>query len=195
MLRLLPFVLLAVSFATQAGEVVRLVTPAGEIHVELDERNAPLTTKNFLRYLNAGAFAGGSFYRVVRDGNQPDNDVKINVIQGGPNEAFEEFDAIPLESTRDTGLKHKAGTISMARLGPDTATAHFFICVTDEPELDHGGDRNPDGQGFAAFGRVVQGMETVRAIHQSAAEKQALTPAIPIIDIVYSDAGEKRAEE
>ena len=79
-----------------------------------------------------------------------------------------------------TGGEKDDGTVSMARLGPDTATQSFFICVGDQPELDFGGQRNPDGQGFAAFGQVVEGMDLVRAIHTSAAEGQQLDPPIQI---------------
>jgi peptidyl-prolyl cis-trans isomerase A (cyclophilin A) len=85
-----------------------------------------------------------------------------------------------LERTRDTGLKHLDGTLSMARNGPDTAQESFSICVGDQPELDFGGKRNPDGQGFAAFGRVVKGMDIVRKIHESPANGQQLTPSVRI---------------
>ncbi|MFX6040711.1 peptidylprolyl isomerase, partial [Acinetobacter baumannii] len=73
--------------------------------------------------------------------------------------------AIAHETTKQTGLRHRDGTVSMARGAPGTATAEFFICLGDQPELDFGGRRNPDGQGFAAFGQVVQGMGVVRALH------------------------------
>jgi peptidyl-prolyl cis-trans isomerase A (cyclophilin A) len=69
----------------------------------------------------------------------------------------------------------------MARSGPDTATSSFFICIGDQPELDFGGRRNPDGQGFAAFGKILQGMEVVRAINRSPAEGQTLSPSIRIL--------------
>jgi peptidyl-prolyl cis-trans isomerase A (cyclophilin A) len=78
-------------------------------------------------------------------------------------------------------LKHKDGTISMARDGPDTATSDFFICLGDQPELDFGGKRNPDGQGFAAFGRVVNGMDVVRKIQAAPAEGQALKPPVKVL--------------
>lgn len=172
--------LLVVPLLSQAGDIVRISTPDGEIFLELYGERAPVTVENFHRYIEAEAFDGGSFYRVVRDGNQPDSKVKINVIQGGPKEGFEDFAEIPLERTRDTGIKHEAGTISMARLGPDSATGHFFICVTDEPELDFGGARNPDGQGFAAFGKVVHGMDIVRGIHQMPAVEQTLQSPVQI---------------
>jgi peptidyl-prolyl cis-trans isomerase A (cyclophilin A) len=77
-------------------------------------------------------------------------------------------------------LAHKDGTISMARDGPDTATSDFFICIGDQPELDFGGKRNPDGQGFAAFGRVVKGMEVVKKIQACPADKQTLEPVVNI---------------
>ena len=72
----------------------------------------------------------------------------------------------------------------MARAGPDTATSSFFICIGDQPSLDFGGRRNPDGQGFAAFGRVTRGMDVVRAIQRSPAEGQRLSPPVPIVGIV-----------
>jgi peptidyl-prolyl cis-trans isomerase A (cyclophilin A) len=108
--------------------------------------------------------------------------VKIQVIQAAANPAkSNEFAApIRLERTRDTGLKHLDGTISMARLGPDTAQNNIFICVGDQPELDFGGKRNPDGQGFAAFGKVTKGMDVVRRIQSSPANGQNLTPAVRI---------------
>jgi peptidyl-prolyl cis-trans isomerase A (cyclophilin A) len=95
----------------------------------------------------------------------------------------DEFPPIKLERTRDTGLAHKDGTISMARDGPDTATSDFFVCIGDQPELDFGGKRNPDGQGFAAFGKVVKGMEVVKKIQAAPAEEQALKPPVKIIKI------------
>lgn len=181
-------VLLLVSmWAGQAGEAevrVRFETEAGPIVVAVDARRAPVTAANFLRYVDAGHYEGGRFHRVVRrrPDNQPENRVKIEVIQAGVasrNEAGS-YPPIPLEPTSRTGLRHRDGTISMARLGPDTATSDFFICVGDQPELDEGGDRNPDRRGFAAFGRVVEGMEVVRQIHRAPAAGQSLTPPIRI---------------
>ena len=165
--------------------VVKIKTVNGEIEVELDAKNAPNTTANFLRYVDAKHYDGGRFHRTVTPSNQPDTAVKIEVIQAGvhPDKEKETFPAIKLERTRDTKLTHKNGTISMARDGPDTATSDFFICVGDQPELDFGGKRNPDGQGFTAFGHVVKGMEVVRAIQKSAADGQTLKPPIPIQSI------------
>jgi peptidyl-prolyl cis-trans isomerase A (cyclophilin A) len=162
---------------------VILATERGEIELALDPRHAPVTTANFLRYVDRGFYDGGVFHRTVKPDNQPDKKFKIEVIQAGINPARAKEDGVPiaLERTRKTGLQHLDGTISMARDGPDTATSGFFICIGDQPELDFGGRRNPDGQGFAAFGRVVRGMEVVRAIQRSPAEGQALKPPIKIL--------------
>jgi peptidyl-prolyl cis-trans isomerase A (cyclophilin A) len=124
----------------------------------------------------------------VKPDNQPDNKVKIEVVQAGinPDRAREEFPPIKLERTRDTHLAHKDGTISMARDGPDTATSDFFICLGDQPELDFGGKRNPDGQGFAAFGRIVKGLDVVRAIQAAPADGQSLTPPVKILRVLRS---------
>jgi peptidyl-prolyl cis-trans isomerase A (cyclophilin A) len=118
----------------------------------------------------------------VRLDNQPGKTVLIEVVQAGvdPAQAEKDFAAIPLERTSVTGLLHKDGVVSMARDGPDTATSDFFICIGDQPELDFGGRRNPDGQGFGAFGRVTAGMSVVRRIQASPADAQALAPPVVI---------------
>ena len=150
------------------AETVNIVmkTNAGDIFLELLPEAAPVTVENFLKYVDGNHFDNAQFYRVVRMDNQAQNNIKIEVIQGGVDMDGEEstFDAIAHESTETTGILHKNGVISMARLEPGTATTEFFICVNDQPELDFGGGRNPDGQGFAAFGMVVKGMDIVRKI-------------------------------
>lgn len=165
--------------------VINIVTEAGVIKAELYPGRAPLTVNNFMKYVHQDHFDGGSFFRTVREDNQPDSHIKIDVIQAGPHPWFQfyDFDPIALERTTLTGLKHKKGTISMARNTPDSATSSFFICVEDEPELDFGGKRNPDGQGFAAFGKVVDGMDVVRKIHQSEIKGQAIKMPVRILDI------------
>jgi peptidyl-prolyl cis-trans isomerase A (cyclophilin A) len=163
---------------------VRVHTSLGDVVVIIDTVHAPVTSANFLRYVDAGRYANGRFHRTVTLQNQPDNLVKIEVIQGGRDCAHAgERAQIPLERTSVTNLKHLNGTVSMARGDPDTATSDFFICIGDQPALDFGGKRNPDGQGFAAFGRVTSGMAVVRRIQQSPAQGQALTPAIVIVGI------------
>jgi cyclophilin family peptidyl-prolyl cis-trans isomerase len=164
---------------------VRIQTEAGDIEVALDAAKAPRTVANFLKYVDGNFYDGGRFHRTVTPTNQPANQVKIEVIQAGinPDRLKDEFKPIPLERTRETGLKHTNGTISMARDGPDTATSDFFICIGDQPELDFGGRRNPDGQGFAAFGQVVRGMAVVKRIQQAPADKQTLQPPVKILRI------------
>ena len=163
---------------------VLIQTEKGGLEVELDAAQAPATVANFLRYLDAEFYSGGRFHRTVKPDNQMENKVKIEVIQASvrPDKAKAEFPPITLERTRDTKLAHKNGTISMARDGPDTASADFFICIGDQPELDFGGKRNLDGQGFAAFGRVVQGMDVVKKIQAAPAEGQSLTRRTWLID-------------
>ncbi len=167
-----------------SADLVRVVveTEMGAIELEVDAGRAPVTAGNFLRYLDGGHYDGGTFFRTVHAGNQPNDSIRIAVIQGGrnPDAAVDLFPAIELERTRETGLMHVDGAISMGRTGPDTATHSFFICVGDQPSLDFGGMRNPDGQGFAAFGRVIEGMDVVRAIHSAPYEAQQLTPPVRI---------------
>lgn len=175
--------------ATAKKSVPRVLieTELGNIEAEIDTVRAPLTAANFLRYVDAGHYNGGQFHRTVKvnPDNQPNNQIKIEVIQASVNseQAKAGFSAIPLERTSITGLKHKDGALSMARDAPDTATSDFFICIGAQPELDFGGKRNPDGQGFAAFGRVIRGRDVVKKIQQAPAAGQQLKPAIKIISI------------
>lgn len=164
---------------------VTISTDLGEMEVELNAKQAPKTVENFLRYVDAKRYEGGRFHRTVKPDNQPDNKVKIEVIQAGPapEHAKEDFEPIKLERTSDTKLSHIDGAISMARDGPDTATSDFFICIGDQKELDFGGKRNPDGQGFAAFGRVTKGMDVVKRIQASPEKDQSLTTPVAIRSI------------
>jgi peptidyl-prolyl cis-trans isomerase A (cyclophilin A) len=140
-------------------------TTLGTIEVELYQNLAPKTVGNFLRYVDNGQYNGGNFYRVVRYDNDQGSP-KITVIQGDVADTDLQFAAITIETTTKTTIKHLDGTLSMARMGPDTATSSFFICIGAQPGLDHGGLRNPDKFGYAAFGRVIKGMEIVRQINQ-----------------------------
>jgi peptidyl-prolyl cis-trans isomerase A (cyclophilin A) len=169
----------------QTLPIVKIETSLGEIMVEIDTLNAPITASNFLKHIEKGSYKNAIFYRTVRMDNQPNNDVKIEVIQGGVivEVQFEKIEPICHETTKDTGIKHLNGTISMARSVPGTATTEFFICIGDQPELDFGGKRNPDGQGFAAFGLVVEGMNVVRKIQQQNDRNQTLLEKVKISDI------------
>jgi peptidyl-prolyl cis-trans isomerase A (cyclophilin A) len=161
-----------------------LKTELGNITIELYPAKAPITVANFLKYAAAHLYDSSSFFRAVTLNNQPNNLVKIEVIQGGNVDSLKEFAPIKLETTTQTGLLHKDGTISMARGAPASATSSFFICINDQPSLDYGGKRNPDGQGFAAFGKVINGMDVVKKIQQLYPEQgQYFKPVVKIISI------------
>ncbi|HJU44775.1 MAG TPA: peptidylprolyl isomerase [Vicinamibacterales bacterium] len=187
------FVLWPSITSAQSNPRVRVQTELGDIVLELDAKRAPITTANFLKYVDAGHYDGGTFHRTVKMDNQPESPVKIEVIQAGvaADKTKQGFPAITLERTSVTGILHKDGVVSMARGTPDSATSGWFITINDQPSLDFGGARNPDGQGFAAFGRVVSGMDVVRRIQASPSstnratnvEAQRLTPPIKIIRV------------
>lgn len=186
---------------------VEISTGLGAIVADLYEDAAPATVANFVGYVDRGAYTGGAFSRSVSaatSGNEnlppmdmgwadgqrtgPDGSILISVIQAGPAETAEEHPPVAMESTDRTGLSHVDGALSMGRTAPDSATSVFFICIGDQPELDFGGRRNRDGQGFAAFGRVVDGMDVVNAIHAAPVEGQRLTPPVTIHRVRRVDA-------
>jgi peptidyl-prolyl cis-trans isomerase A (cyclophilin A) len=153
---------------------VTIAIECGAIIIEVDLPAAPITGQNFLSYAEDGLYDNSSFFRIVAPCNQAAGSVKIDVIQGGLSEDMPSpLRPIEHESTRQTGLRHLDGTVSMTRRALGSASGSFFICVGDQPELDFGGHRHPDGQGFAAFGRVIEGMEVVRSIWRRA-EGQAM---------------------
>jgi peptidyl-prolyl cis-trans isomerase A (cyclophilin A) len=175
--------------APQAPVTVVLETELGSITLEIDTAHAPGTAANFLKYVDGKFYDGGVVNRSVRPDNTIRHDVEIQVIQvqSDPTRRREMFPAIPLERTSVTGLKHVDGALSMARNGPDSATSSFSIMIGNQPELDFGGKRNADGQGFAVFGRVTAGMDVVRKIHASktgasgAYSTETLDPPIKIL--------------
>ena len=118
--------------------------------------------------------------------NQSQSKVKIEVIQGGlfEDELLETIPPIIHETTELTGILHTDGVISMARMGPGTASTEFFICIGDQPSLDYAGDRNPDGQGFATFGKVIKGMEVVRTIQALPDDGQYLVEKVSILSMI-----------
>jgi peptidyl-prolyl cis-trans isomerase A (cyclophilin A) len=193
MVAIAALLLIATSLHAQSNPRVRVQTELGDIVLELDAKRAPVTTANFLKYVDAGHYDGGTFHRTVKMNNQPESPVKIEVIQAGvaADKAKLGFPPIAIERTSATGILHKDGVVSMARGTPDSATSGWFVTINDQPSLDFGGARNPDGQGFAAFGRVVSGMDVVRKIQAAPSstnmstntEAQRLTPAIKIVKV------------
>lgn len=167
---------------------VKIETNFGDIIVELYPEKAPKAVAAFLSYVDSGYYKDGSFYRVLKAEDQPSGSFKADLIQGGiwetKNKIQIKLPGIPHETTKQTGILHKDGTISMARLAPGTASTEFFIVIDDQPAYDYGGDANNDGQGFAAFGKVIEGMEVVRQIHEQPDNETSFTPAIAIKNIV-----------
>ena len=168
--------------ATPREDLVKVAieTSAGRIVVALDRARAPLTTANFLTYVDNGKFSGESIYRAMPYGDG-------GFIQGGiTSDAAKLGKAVEHEPTSKTGLKHIAGAVSMAHLGPGTAQADFFILTTDIPALDATGT----DQGFAVFGHVVEGLDVARKILASPVSPtkgdgplkgQMLEPAVTIV--------------
>ena len=180
---------LAVQDASGAKPIAVFETEKGAIEIEVDTARAPLSAANFLKYVDGKFYDGGTINRAVRPDNTTRHDVEIQVIQFqiDRERRREQLPPIPLERTNATGLKHLDGTVSMARAAPDTAQGSFSIVIGDQPEMDFGGKRNPDGQGFAVFGRVVKGMDVVKAIQASptgqrgAYGTETLEPPISIV--------------
>jgi peptidyl-prolyl cis-trans isomerase A (cyclophilin A) len=170
--------------------IVRVETSLGNIDIAVDGEHAPITSANFLKYVDGGFYNGGGFHRATR----PDNYVPqlperppFQIVQAdiNPDRAKDKFPPIVLERTTSTKLTHRLGTVSMPRgENADSATSGFVICLDEAtPSLDYGSMRYPDGQGFAAFGRVVKGMDVVRRIQQQPVKGQSLDPPITITRI------------
>lgn len=141
---------------------VELVTAEGPILLELEKERAPVTTANFLRYVSEKRLQGANFYRALTFPGRPD----LGLVQGGQRNQKLLLPPIAHEPTSKTGLTHKEGTISMARAAPGSAQADFFIILGDLSTLDANpaGPAGADNAGFAAFGRVVEGMDVVKRI-------------------------------
>ena len=152
----LPFAGFAADTAPAANPKVRVTTNMGVIELELDAKRAPVSTKNFLSYVDKGHYNGTIFHRVIPG----------FMIQGGgfaPGMKQKPTDA-PITNEADNGLKNTTGTIAMARTGdPHSASAQFFINVADNAALDHR-SKTPPGWGYAVFGKVTQGMDVVKKI-------------------------------
>jgi peptidyl-prolyl cis-trans isomerase A (cyclophilin A) len=158
---------------------VAIQTSVGTIVVRLDPAHAPNTVKNFLHYVDAGTYNGATFYRSVSKAREAQS--HIEVIQGGlnPQGADPMIRPIALEGTDKTGLHNRDGTIAMARTqDPNSATTEIFIDIGDDSFLDAGG---PTGPGYAAFGKVIRGMDVVLKIQHAPASGEMITPPIKII--------------
>jgi peptidyl-prolyl cis-trans isomerase A (cyclophilin A) len=159
-------------------------TPCGSLVVAVDLGAAPRTAAHFLEFVRRGHLETRSrIYRIVSKHNC-DRAPAIEVVQFGwvPAEAGESppLPPVPHEPTNETGLRHRHGTLSLARHGPGTGTCAFFLCIGDQPALDQDGARASDGVGFAAFGRVVEGWDVLAALHRMAGESEWLSEPLPI---------------
>ncbi|MEP7277881.1 MAG: peptidylprolyl isomerase [Bacteroidota bacterium] len=167
---------------------VLIKTNAGDIEIELYPDQAPQTVKAFLSYVDAGYYRYSSFYRVLSDDNQPSNAPKANLIQGGiwktNYKKAISLPGIPHEPTNKTRILHKDGILSLARQAPGTATTEFFICIGDQPGFDYGGENNADGQGYAAFGKCVKGLDIAYRIYDRPSYDQSFDPPVTITNIV-----------
>ena len=168
---------------------VTIRTAKGEIAVDLYAAKAPVTVKNFLRYVDAKLLDKSSFYRASHVPNAPDHGLVEAGLRGDPKKVFK---PIAHESTAKTGLTHKDGTLSMARREPGTATADFFVVVGDQPGFDADPTGQGDKDGFAAFGQVTSGMDVVHAIFEQkvsatagvgAMKGEMLSPPVPIVSV------------
>src|SRR6476620_2626493 len=174
------FIYFSCSHKKYKEPTVKIKTNFGDILVELYPERAPKTVAAFLSYVDSGYYKNSSFYRVLKEEDQPSNAFKSQLIQGGIWQSQYKkqlsLPGIPHETTRQTGILHKDGTISLARTAPGTANTEFFIVIGDQPAYDYGGAANPDGQGFAAFGKVIEGMDAVKQIHEKPDNQTSFTP-------------------
>ncbi len=180
--------LLAVFFLAcnqRSKEAPRVVidTNYGDIEVELYPAKAPVTVAAFLSYVDSGLYTNSAFYRVVLAEGMS-TEANVGLIQGGTWQTTDRgkpaLPGIPHESTQKTGLSHTNGTISLARTDTGTANTEFFICIGDQSQFDYGNSNPADGQGFAAFGRVVNGMKTVRTIQLQKKQGESFSQKITI---------------
>jgi peptidyl-prolyl cis-trans isomerase A (cyclophilin A) len=175
--------------AAAAKPRVAITTDKGVIVVELEAAKAPITSANFLRYVDAKKYDGGTIYRAARTRGGPPG---TGSIQGTISPKARKFPKIAHESTRKTGLRHRAGTISMGRYAVGSATCDFFICASPMPYLDANPKEKGDNEGFAAFGQVVSGMPVVKKIlalptngktSEPAMKGQIISPPVQILSM------------
>ena len=173
------------SCTIEKDTIIEMNTVYGSIYVKLFVKEAPTTCNNFLRYIDQHRYKDFHFYSTVTMYNESMSNIKIEVIQGGLGFEKHPLGLPPIlhETTNATGIKHMNGTISMARIEPGSASSEIFICINDQPELNYGGRRNIDGQGFAAFGKVIKGLNVVKEIHSLPQKDQFLNKEVKVNSI------------
>ena len=179
--------LISCSHSKSKYPVIVIETKFGDIQLELYSDKAPKSVAAFLSYVDSGFYKNASFYRVLKEEDQPSASFKSELIQGGMWQTNYKkgvsLAGIPHESTKQTGILHTNGVISFARTKPGTASSEFFICVGDQPTYNYGGLANPDEQGFAAFGKVIKGMDVVKKIHYQPSNEETFEPPVEIYNI------------
>lgn len=158
--------------------IVVFETTSGSMEITVYPDKAPISAGDFLRHVDGGYYNGEGFYRVVRADNDP-RQMGMSLIQGGRLDQEMVFDPITHELTTETGISNRDGAVAIARLQPGTGSAaYFFINIGNNDFLDTGGSRNPDGQGYATFGRVTKGLDVAKDIQSmatSAVSDEAVT--------------------
>lgn len=187
------FIIIVISSCSQSAKkydkpTIDIETNFGDIIVELYPKKAPKTVAAFLSYVDSGYFKNTSFYRVLKKEDQAMNVAKTQLIQGGlwqtKLKKQQSIPGIPLETTKETGILHTSGVISLARNeDPNSGNTEFFICMDDEPDYDYGGDASPDKKGYVTFGKVISGMKYVKQIHSQPDFETNFRPPIKIINI------------
>lgn len=162
--------------------LITISTNYGDIEAELYPAKAPKTVAAFLSYIDKGLYKSTTFYRVLKDEEMP-TDYNSGLIQGGVWPNLKAVAGIEHESTKQTGLSHTSGTLSMARTGVGTATTEFFICIGEQTSLDAGRSGTKDSLGFAAFGKVTKGMSIVRKIQATRSTGDQFDEKITIANI------------
>lgn len=179
--------LFSCSHPTYKEPHVLIETSFGDIEIELYPEKAPASVAAFLSYVDSGLYKNSSFYRVLKEENQPSASFKSELIQGGLWQTnYKKGVSLPgilHEPTNKTGILHKNGTLSLARTTPGTASSEFFICLGDQPAYDYNGSANADKQGYAAFGKVIKGMDIVRKIHRQPDFEESFVPPVQIYTI------------
>jgi len=168
---------------------LRIETALGTVRIALATEQAPVTTGYFLEQVRRGRLSGGSIFRVLSSElSAADTSATIDAVQFGTARGLdEERQRIVHESTAVSGLRHEPWTVSAARFAPGELYASFFVCVQAEPSLDYGGARHPDGEGFAPFGRVIEGRAVIRRAHELAEAGGLLRHPVPILEVAVID--------
>lgn len=166
----------------------------GQIIIQLLDQQAPVTCAHFINWIQVQKDRGFSVFRIVSEtSHQADDPCPIHVLQMGERGLAADRCAsasrypASLENTLITGLTHRKWTVSAARIRLNELIGSFFVCMRDEPELDHGGNRNPDGQGFAAFGRVTAGFDVLEKLYGMANRDEWLDEEIPLDAITFHE--------